>query len=207
MNPLRLLGRATQVWWQDWISILILSSVWLLLQLPLVTGPPATAMLYAMMGESRDGLYWGPAEAWAAFRRLFWPAWRWALVNLLVTGVVAVNLLTYTAQAGSLWLLLRLLWIGGLSLWLLVNLFYWPFYLVQEDQRLRNTFANSARFLLLHPLAALLLGIVCLVVLAVSLLTVLPVVLGTVGWVALVAVVAVQQSLAQARAREEAVAD
>ena len=205
MNPLRLLGRATRFWWKDWISIFILSSIWLLLQLPVVTGPPATAMLYAMMAESRDGLYWGPAEAWGAFRRLFWPAWRWALVNLLVISVVAVNLLSYTAQAGNLWFVLRLLWIGGLSLWLLVNLFYWPFYLVQEDRRLRTTFANSARFLLLHPIAAFLLGIVCLLVLAISLLTILPVVLGTVGWVALVGVVAVQQSLAQAR--KEKVAD
>lgn len=196
MRPLHMLGRATRLWWYDWTSILFLNTVWLLLQLPLVTGPPATAALYAMMRESSDGQYWGPRDAWQAFRGLFWPAWRWGLLNLLAFGLGAFNLLFYADRAGTMWFVLRLAWIGALTVWTAVNLFYWPFWLEQEKKSVRTALANSGRFLLLHPLTAVVLVFVCGLLLAVSTLTVVPLVLGAVCWVALVGVLAVRQSLA-----------
>jgi hypothetical protein len=76
-----------------------------------------------------------------------------------------------------------------------MNLVYWPFWLAQENRSLRNTYANCGRFLLLNPLAAILLTAVCVLALGVSFLIVLPVLLGSVAWVALTMLFAVEESL------------
>ena len=76
-----------------------------------------------------------------------------------------------------------------------LNLFYWPLWLAAEDKSIRNTYANCARFWLLHPVAALVLFAVCLVAALLLMPFALPIVLGVVFWIALVAETAVRQSL------------
>lgn len=195
LNPLAILGKATRRWWYDWTVIVIVSPVWLLAQLLIVTGPPATAVLYSLMRDTAESQYYGSAEAWRAFKQMFWPAWRWAAVNLIVWGVGLFNLLYYWPEYGYTWLALRLLWIGALSLWLAANLVYWPFWLAQSDKSLRNTYANAGRFLLLNPLPALVLTVISAGVLLVSAVTVILLVLGAAAWVALVGILTVDQAL------------
>jgi len=67
---------------------------------------------------------------------------------------------------------------------------------------LRNTWANCARFWLLHPATALILFLVCLLVGVVAVSTLLPVVLGFGFWLALTAETAVRRSLALAGKRD-----
>ena len=195
-SPISIISTSFRLWWDDLVVMLLLNAAWFLLQLPVVTGPPATAAVYAMIQKRVEGDYWGPREAWDALRRLFWPAWQWGVLNLVVWFVGLVNLFVYWRTPGALWFLLRLLWIGGLTIWLMLNLFYWPFWLAQADKSLRTTYANCARFLLRHPLSALFLTAVSVALTAVSLITTLPFTLGLICWLALMGVVAVQQSLA-----------
>lgn len=177
--------------------MLVLNAGWFVLQIPVVTGPPATAMVYAMAQRSMDGEYWGARDAWHAFRALFWPAWRWAFVNAVIWFIGIWNLASYWQAPGTVWFSLRLLWIAALSLWLALNLFYWPFWLAQEDRSLLNTYRNCGRFLLLHPGLALALVILCVVLTAVSLVTTLPFTLALMCWLALVTLSAVRRSLAE----------
>jgi uncharacterized membrane protein YesL len=199
VSPPAILGQATRRWWYDWTVIVIVCPLWLLAQLTIVAGPPATAVLYSLMRSTAEGHYYGPGDTWLAFRQMFWPAWGWALINLIVWGIGAVNLLYYWPEYGYAWLALRLLWIGALSLWLALNLFYWPFWLAQSDRSMRNTYANAGRFLLLNPLPALVLSMVCAGVLAVSAMTVIPMVLGAPAWVALVGILTVEQAVERQR--------
>ncbi|MCA9969335.1 MAG: DUF624 domain-containing protein [Anaerolineales bacterium] len=176
--------------------MILLNILWVLLQVPLVTGPPATAVLYAMARKMHDGEVWEMQETWRLLRQLFWPAWRWALPNLLVGGALVWNFYAFQAASGGLWIALRLAWGLLLLLWLLLNLFYWPFWLAQTDKSLRTTYANAARFLLRHPGAGLLLGGTAVLVLLLSLRFVLPLTAGAVCWLALVGVTAVSRALA-----------
>nr|MBP7592831.1 hypothetical protein [Chloroflexota bacterium] len=96
---------------------------------------------------------------------------------------------------GAWWMVLRFIWLLVLTIWLGLNLVYWPFWLAQTDKSLRNTYANCGRFLLLNPLGGLGLTAVSALALFVSSLTILPFVLGSMAWVALVGVTAVQHSL------------
>ena len=64
-----------------------------------------------------------------------------------------------------------------------------------RDSSWRNTYANCGRFWLLHPLTAVVLLAVALVVGVAAVSTLLPVVLGAVFWLALVAETAARRSL------------
>ncbi len=182
--------------WDEYLSVLVLSAVWLLAQVLVVPGPPATAALFAMVRATYDGTYWGAGDAWAAFRAHFWPAWRWGLPNLLIFGIGLYNLSVFWNVPGSVWGGLRWLWVLVLLAWLGLNVVYWPFYFAAADRSLRNTFANCGRFWLLQPATAAGLTLLAAVVLVVGATTLLPVVLGAVFWLALVAETAVRRSLA-----------
>ncbi|MDT8307183.1 MAG: hypothetical protein RRC07_14725 [Anaerolineae bacterium] len=191
------LRRAFRLWWDEWVVFLALNAAWFFLQLPVVTGPPATAALFAMVNESYGKVYWGPRDAWAAFRRLFWPAWRWGLPNLLVIAVAVFNFVAYGDTPGLNWRLLRLLWVVTLFALFGLNLLYWPFWLAQDDKRLRTTYANAARFFLLNPLPGLALAAFSLLLTLGSLILTLPFTLALACWLACIATVAVQHSLEQ----------
>ena len=198
MNPLNALTFALRRTWDEWISAIILSALWLPAQVLVIPGPPATAMLFAMARQTHDGVYWGAVDAWAAFKALFIPAWKWALPNIIVVGLALYNLSTFGNLPGGAWAGLRVVWLVGLLVWLGLNLFYWPMWHAAEDKSLRNTYMNCGRFWLLHPGAALVLFLVCLVVGIISLSAVLPVILGAVFWIALASETAVRRSVAQA---------
>ncbi len=195
------LSRALRLWWDDWVPFLLLNAAWFLLQLTIVGGPPATATVYALVRESHDGVYWGPRDAWAAFRRHFWPAWRWGLPNLAFLLVAVFNFAAYWDTPGLSWALLRLLWGLTLFVWSGLNLFYWPFWLAQEDKSLRTTYANAARFFLLNPAAGLILTALSIVLTLASLVLTLPFTLALICWLACMGTVAVQRSLERRRSR------
>lgn len=196
MNPFAVLAFAGRRTWDEWLSIVVLSALWLLAQVLVVTGPPATATLFAMARATHDGVYWGPADAWVAFRTLFWPAWRWGLPNLLVIGISVYNLSVFWNVPGATWIALRVVWLLVLLAWLGLNLFFWPLYLSADNRSLRNTWANCGRFWLLHPATGFVLLGVAVVVGVAAVSTLLPVVLGVVFWLCLSAETAVRRSLA-----------
>ncbi len=142
MSPLAILAAATRRTWDEWLSVIILSALWLPAQVLVIPGPPATAVLFALARATYDGTYWNAADAWAAFRALFWPAWRWALPNVVVVGLALYNVSTFWGVPGATWTGLRAVWLLALLVWLALNLFYWPFYLAAADRSWRNTYAN-----------------------------------------------------------------
>lgn len=195
MNPLSVFSFALRRSWDEWISVVVLSAVWLAAQVLIIPGPPATAALFAMARRTYDGVYWSAGDVWSAFKELFGPAWKWALPNIVIIGLSLYNISTFWNVPGGVWLVLRAVWLTALLVWLALNLFYWPFRLAAEDQSMRNTYANCVRFWLLHPAAAFVLFLVCLILGVISLPFALPIVLGVIFWIALVAETAVRRSL------------
>lgn len=196
MKPLAILTFALRRTWDEWISVILISAMWLMAQVLIVTGPPATATLFASARNTYDGVYWNIGNVWSDFKRLFIPAWKWGLLNIPVIGISLYNLTVFWNVPG-VWVWLRYFWLTGLLVWLGLNMFYWPFWLAAKDKSLKNTYANCARFWLLHPLAGLMLYLVALPVGIVSLSFALPVVLGAVFWIAMVAETAVRRSLGE----------
>jgi len=197
IKPFHAVGHASRLWWRDWIGMVFLNLLWVLLLIPTVTAPPATAALYAMSRRVYEEEVWELQQTWQDMRELFWPSWLWALPNLVLLFVLAGNFFIYEAVEGPLWVVLRIVWALLLIVWVVLNLYFWPFWLAQEDKSLRTTYANCGRFLLLNPWPVLIITFICILSLVVSVLLVIPFLVGAVSWLSLVSVTAVQRSLAQ----------
>lgn len=196
MNPFAIAARAFQWWWDEWVVLILLNTAWLVLQIPVITGPPATAVVYALTRRTCNGEYWGLREGGQAMKQLFGPAWRWGALNGVLFFIAFYNLLTYWQTTAVFWQFLKGLWLAAIFVWFTLNLFYWPFWLSQEEKSMAVTYANSGRFLLLHPWTALGLGLCCTAVVLITLATKLPVIVGVFCWLALVGEIAVRRSLA-----------
>ena len=195
VEAFKVVGRAFAAWWGEWPLLMLLNLAWLALQIPIVTGPPATAAMYAMARRVADGEGVGPRQAWQSLRAMFWPAWGWGAVNLVLAVVVIGNFAAYGAAPGLGWAALRLAWGSLTVLWIAINLFYWPFWLAQADQRMVTTLRNALVMCLKAPGFGLTLLVICAALAVVSVLVTLPLAAALVSWLALIGVLAVDAAL------------
>ena len=72
------LARAIALWWREFAFLLLLNFIWLLAQVTIVFGPPATAALAAIADRVADGELIDFRDFWEALRANFGAAWRWA---------------------------------------------------------------------------------------------------------------------------------
>jgi hypothetical protein len=190
-----IVGHAFRLWWREFMLLIFFNLVWLALQIPIVSGPPATAAMYVIARQLADGEFIGPRHGLDALRRMLGPAWVWGVINVLIVGVLVGNFWFYQSATGWLWTAMRLLW-GIIALgWFAVNLFYWPFWLAQERHSPQLTFRNSFLFLAKQPGLALTLVLISASLSIVSVLTTLPFAAALMAWLALIGVLAVEEAL------------
>jgi hypothetical protein len=190
-----IIGHAFRLWWSDFLLLIFFNLAWLALQIPLVTGPAATAAMYAIAQRLANGEFIAPRHGLEALRGMFAPALIWGVINLLIVGVLVANFWLYQSATGWLWTGARLVWgVIGLG-WFAVNLFYWPFWLVQEQRSLQITFRNSFLFLAKRPGLALTLVVISAILIVVSVLATLPLAAALMAWLALIGVLAVEEGL------------
>ena len=198
-RALRMIKRAIALWWREVILLSFFNVVWFVLQIPIITGPPATAAMYVIVRRMQEDELLHPLDGWSALRHVFWPAWKWAGANLILVTVLLINLWGYWQTPGEGWAIVRLLWIAIAFGWFTLNLFYWPFWLVQSDQRMANTYRNSLALLLTMPAPVLTLAFTSAVLVASSILLSLPLVLGLMAWLALIGTLTVDEALREHR--------
>jgi uncharacterized membrane protein YesL len=194
-EALSLILRAFKLWWSEFFLLTILNFAWLALQVPIITGPPATAAMYVIARRIADGEEGSAREAARALRQMLLPAWKWGALNLIILAAVVVNFWAYNSAAGLAWDILRLAWGTIATLWFAVNLFYWPFWLAQKDQRVRVTLRNAFVLYIKSPGLGLTVLIVCALLIAVSIGLTLPLAVGLMAWLALIGVLAVDSAL------------
>lgn len=68
------IGRTIALWWREFILLTFFNLAWLALQVPIVTGPPATAAMYALARRVVDAEWISPLDGWSALRQMFLPA-------------------------------------------------------------------------------------------------------------------------------------
>ena len=194
-RALSIIGHAFLLWWGEFILLVFFNLAWLALQIPIVTGPPATAAMYVIARQLADGEFIGPRHGLEALHRMLGPAWVWGAINLLIVGVLLGNFWLYQSATGWLWTCLRLIW-GAIALgWFTINLFYWPFWLAQEQRSPQLTFRNSFLFLVKRPGLALTLMLISAFLIVASVLTTLPFAAALMAWLALIGVLAVEEAL------------
>ena len=134
-------------------------------------------------------------HGWEALRQMFLPSWKWGAVSLVIIIAVAGNFWFYQFAEGPGWTILRAAW-GTIALgWFALSLFYWPFWLAQEDRSFRTTLSNSFLFLAKRPGFALTLAVISAIVAAVSVLVTLPLATVLMAWLAFIGLLAVDDEL------------
>ncbi|MGE5463216.1 MAG: hypothetical protein ACM3PS_07670 [Syntrophothermus sp.] len=142
-------GRAFRDVWQELWTILIVQLLFLLGQLLIFLGPPATlAMFYygnriahSELATERDFLH--------AIRQYWMPAWRWAGLNLLVIGLLAGDyfLTGKWIAKPELIAFLQGLYAVLLTFWLVLQVFALPFLFEQEQPSILQALRNATVFI------------------------------------------------------------
>ena len=191
----RVLARTIHLWWREFFVLTFFNLAWLALQIPIVSGPPATAAIYLIARRVADDELIELRYGWEALRRMFLPAWKWGALNALIAAAVVGNFWFYQNAVGWVWIALRLVW-GTIALgWFAVNLFYWPFWLAQENRSLRTALRNATLFLMKEPGLGLTLVLISAIIIGASILLTLPLAALMMTWLALIGVLAVDEAL------------
>ncbi len=167
----RLFARAIALWWREFAFLLLLNFIWLLAQVTVVFGPPATAALAAIAGRVADGELIDFSDFWRALRANFGAAWRWGLAQWAIYGVLGYNLFAYAGVTSTGVLALRYAWTLMAVAWFTVNLYFWPLYFAQADRRFTTTLGNAFKMALLHPGFTTLYALLALLLIAAFTLT------------------------------------
>lgn len=192
--------RAVAQWWQGLTLFLLLNLAWVVLQFGIVTGPLATAAVYVLAQRITDDSIHDMRGNWRALRPTLWPALVWGLANLLVYGIVAMNIVFYRSFGTTIAALLMIPWLLAAAAWFTVNLFYWPFFLRQEKLDIRTTLRNGVVLTLRKPGLALGTALMTIGIFAVGAALVVPALLLCMSWVALLGHLVVDEALPEIRA-------
>jgi uncharacterized membrane protein YesL len=188
-------GHAVSVWWREFMLFTLFNIAWLALQVTIIAGPPATAAMYLVARKAAAGEYLELGHYWQAMRQMFWPAWRWGAVNLVVLVTLAGNFWYYQSSTSSWVAVLRVVWVTIAVYWSIANLFYWSFWLAQENKDMRTTYRNCVVIIAKRPIFILTLAVLCGALSAVSVLTTLPLAILLMAWLALISLRVVQEEL------------
>jgi hypothetical protein len=198
------IARGFRLWWREPFIFILLNLGWLILHVPLITGPAATAAIYAAARQAAQGESINLRVVLNEARRLFIPALVWGLLNLLILGAVAGNFYAYRGAEGMGWAGLRALWGAVGVVWLIINGAYWPFWFEQDHPTIRQTLFNGLLLLAKHPLYALTVSAALLLISLISVALTLPFAAALMTWIALVSTSAVEDELARVRATHTA---
>jgi len=144
----RVIRAALRDTWSDLLTTAVCSLLWIVANLLLVTGPPATVALFYVTNRMAHGEFADPRDFLRALRRYFGIGWRWGLVNgvvllLLVGDVIITGRLSQSDVAR----LAQGFFLAGLAIWLLLQLYVLPFLLEQETPSVRLALRNGVAML------------------------------------------------------------
>jgi hypothetical protein len=153
----------------DFGDLMVSNVLWVLLILPIITIPPAFAGLYYATLQQVHYKSVTRQIFFEGFRKYLRPSYGWFFSNVLVIGILLLNI-NLTIQFPQVWWLqlLRGVYLVLLVVWLLLQFYTFPLLIQQEKPRLGLALRNSAILWLKHSILSLLLSVVIIVLVVVS---------------------------------------
>src|SRR5690349_8031120 len=93
--PYRAFPSAVRTWWSELLPLTAANVAWVILLLPLVTAPPATAAMFALARQAMLRRPLTLSDFLGALGRFFWKSWGLALLSGLGIGIGVANILFY----------------------------------------------------------------------------------------------------------------
>jgi uncharacterized membrane protein YesL len=155
------------------VSFIMANLLWVLLSIPLVTLPAATAGLFATMSLWARG---EPTEVFQDFFSGVRQHWRKAsiivVLDLLLGGLVILNFFLFRLMniPPPITLLFQSVTLFVAVTLIMVNLYLWPLMVTFGDFSLRRLVDTSLRLVFIHPLWSLVMLVLALLPFALSML-------------------------------------
>ncbi len=200
-EPFRMIWETLKAWWAAWIGLWLFGLIWVLCWITLVLGPPATfGFFYAA--------HWLIIEkeiSWEYFYRMtkkhFLVSWLWFLAFLLVLFMAFSNYIFYGGLANAAGFFLRLLALVVGFLWIAVQFYALPYYVLLEKKSLWIAWKNGLFTILVSPIFSLVLWVVLAVLIFLH-LAIFPIFLAGPGLIVLMASIAVENRIEKFGIRE-----
>ena len=161
-----ILAQSFKVIWQELWTALVVNSLWMLANLLIIPGPPATLALQWYTNQLVHQEAVDHTDYWRAIRRYFKEGWRWGIVNLLIIlFLVGDYWITCQAQDFTGKTLMLGVYVGLLLFWFLLQFFALPLLFEQAEQKLRQAWGNALVLIGLNLRFVIVLGLVITLVL------------------------------------------
>ena len=189
--------------WDEILMMVVFNLLWcvswpLLPLLPFSTA--GLAWTASMVGE-------GKAIRWRTFfdggRRLLKPAYAWGVMSLMVWSLFFLNIWFYRSMDASWALYAEILFVGACFAFLLLQLYVFPFLIIQEQLSLREAFRNSLILAVMRPGLSVVVLLTTAVAVALSYFLVFPGFVFLGSFLALLGNRAVIETIKAEKAKEE----
>lgn len=194
-DALTVFWRSLRDWYNGMVSFAALNALWFGAALTVVLLGPATAGIYAVAASTARGTGQHVSDFWQGAREYLWVSVRWLLLNVIVVIVFVVNIAFYGEAPGFFGQIVLVIVLTFGLLWVTMQLYVWPFLMMQEDQRLRVALKNALYLALATPLYTITLLLCALAALIFSVVTIAPVALFLISFLALLGSLAVRERL------------
>ena len=200
-EPFRLIWRTLQIWWEGWLSLLLFGLVWVLCWATLVLGPPATFGLFFAVRVWMDERETRWDHYYQMSKKHLLVSWVWFLVNLFVFFLIFANIAFYDNLAGGLSRALQIFSLGVLFLWMAVQFYALPYYVLLEKKNLFIAWKNGLFTILASPIFSLTIWVALSLLLILN-LTVIPIFFGGPGLIVLLVSMGVEDRIEKFGIRE-----
>lgn len=160
----RVLWLSIKDYYEEMFTLAGASLVWMLLAIPLITLPPATAGILYLTNQVAHHKSIEFGMFFQGFKKFFLKSWLLVLINVAV-GIIFYTNLRFYAQYDAQWsVIVRGLFVGLFALWCLIQIYVLPMLFEQEQPKLLLALRNAAFLTFATPITSLFLGILIVVV-------------------------------------------
>jgi uncharacterized membrane protein YesL len=155
ISAIRVIGRAFRSTWDDIFVLCVMNVVTLALQFTVVLGPPALAALHHACHRATEGYAIKLDTYFSSIRTYFAAGWKVCAPVVLVVVLALYNLSFYGTLNGQWAAFAQGVWLAALVFVFAVQFYLLPFWMAQEDKRVRVALRNSALVAAANPLYTL----------------------------------------------------
>lgn len=141
---LRVFGKSAVDWYDAWLDMTVMGILWLIAQVTIILGPPATFGVYYVVNLMiRTGENRGIKGMLEGAKKYFWQSLGWGALNLLVLVIAVVNF-TFYSQVNSPFAFAAQVFVMVLTgLWLMTQFYTVPFFMAQQEERILLALRNG----------------------------------------------------------------
>lgn len=178
-TPIRTIAHTLADWWSEIYVLSLANFFWLLLLIPVVTAPAATAALFTVGWQTARHEGSSVREFFATFRQALLPSIPLGLLTLLGSAFVGFDLYYYmmTLNGGVLRLDSLVTWTAFylLVIWMQFLGFCWAHFAARPDVGFRGTLKNAAILTFRFSGHNLIISLFALLLLGLSIVPILPI--------------------------------